>query len=205
MLLATAALLAALIGGRAALLSSSASDLWGKAVREQVKKAAATVEQIRYIYVDRAPLIFRTLGAEIRSDEFRNAAGRASGLVRSHLLVEAEANDALRESLLGAVEEAGDERYRTPAGGFDVGLLLADSFASYQDLLAIDPGATQLRGDRLSRQAGLEVAATIPVALAFLFGALAHGYPRRRRGLLLAGTGAMAIAVLAAVVIEATA
>jgi hypothetical protein len=71
--------------------------------------------------------------------------------------------------------------------------------------LAIRPDDPQAAGDRLARQATSETAVTIPIALTFLFGALAQGFPRRRRLLLALGAVALFGGVVGAVLVELTA
>ncbi len=186
LLLAAAAVVAALLGARASLLSGEASSAWQEAVRQEVKSAAAVVEDLRFVYESEADQAYRVIQARVRAEEFRIASDRASEPIRSLLVAEAVAQEQVAEALTTGSEIAADERYARPDGGFDLGLRLADVRNRYPDLVAIRPDEPQGEGDRLSRQAVLMTAATIPVAATFLLGALAQVIPRRRQPLLVA-------------------
>lgn len=204
-LLALAALFAAILGARASLLSGNASGYWQQAVRQEIKAAAAAVEDIRFVYADEAPQAFQAIEASIRAEEYRAAADQHAGLSRSVLLAAASAQDQLRQVLVGTSDVARDPRYLRPDGTYDLGLRLKDVRSKSPDLVAIHPDDPQAAGDRLGRQAVNETAASIPVALTFLFGALAQGFGSRRRVLLSLGTVALLAGVAAAVVVELTA
>lgn len=205
LLLAVAALFAGALGARASLLASSASGSWQQAVRQEVKVAAAAVEDIRFVYGDEAAQAFRVVEATIRGQEYRAAADQRTGYGRAVLLAEAAAQDQLREILISASDVAKEPRYARDDGTYDLGLRLRDQRNTRPDLVAIRPDAPQAEGDRLARKAVMETAVSVPVALTFLFGSLAQGFPRRRRPLLALGTIALAVGVAAAAFIELTA
>lgn len=204
-LLALAALFAATLGARASILSGNASGYWQQAVRQEIKAAAAAVEDIRFVYADEAPQAFQSIEASIRAEEYRAAADQHTGLARSVLLAAATAQDQLREVLVNTSDVARDPRYLRPDGTYDLGLRLKDVRNKNADLVAIHPDDPQAAGDRLGRQAINETAASIPVALTFLFGALAQGFRSRRRVLLILGTAALLAGVAAAAFVELTA
>lgn len=204
-LLAVAALLAGALGARTALLASSASSDWQQAVRQEVKWAAAAVEDLRFVYGSEADQAFRAVEAAVRAEEYRAAADQKSGFARSVLLAEAAAQDQLLDALVPASEVAKDPRYSREDGSYDLGLRLRDVRNLYPDLVAIRPDDPQAAGDRLARQAISETAVSIPVALTFLFGALAKGFHNRRRLFLTLGTLALACGIAAAAFIEVTA
>jgi hypothetical protein len=205
LLLAAAAVVAAVVGARASLLGSSASGNWQQAVRQEVKAAAAIVEDIRFVYGPEAGQAFRAVEAAVRAEEYRAAAEQQVGLARAVLLAEASAQDQLRDILIGVSEVAKDPKYARDDGGFDLGLRLRDMRDRYPDLVALRPDDPQSAGDRLARQAVGEAAVTIPVALTFLFGALAQGFRRRRRIFLALGAVALAGGIVAAGFVELTA
>lgn len=204
-LLAAAAVAAAALGARASLLSSAASGDWQQAVRQEVKAAAAAVEDIRFVYGDEAAQSYRVVEATIRAQEYRAAAEEQTGPARSVLLAEAATQDQLRQVLVSAAPITQDRRYARDDGGYDLGLRLADQRNRNPDLVAIRPDDPQAGGDRRARQARLEIAATIPIALTFMFGSLAQAFGRRRRVFLALGTAALVAGLIAAVGIELTA
>jgi hypothetical protein len=201
-LLAAAALAAAVIGGRVAFRSFTATSLWQQSVREETKRAAAYVENLRFVYTSEEPLAFALTEAKFRAEELAKVAAGLSGLNQSAV----ELEQALQEYLsTGQLAEASplfnDERYRTPEG-FDIGRRLADVSKENPDLLAIDPEKTRAAGDRASTHAIRLLGTTIIVALAFMFGTLAQGFPSRRQAFLTIGTAILAVGVVSATVVE---
>ncbi|MBI4260367.1 MAG: hypothetical protein HY658_07360 [Actinobacteria bacterium] len=204
-LLAAAAVVAAFLGARASLVSSAASGDWQHAVRQETKRAAALVEDVRFVYSDEASAAFLVAESEILAEEYRRQAEALSGTARAALVIEARVQEALAAAVGGNFEIVTDPSYRTAEGGFDVGARLAAVRAAYPDLVAIDPDEPMDAADAAARRAVLGVGATLPVAAAFLFGALAQGFPGRRRPLLSAGFAFLALGALAGVLIEAVA
>jgi hypothetical protein len=200
-LLALAAVMAAIAGTRASFTASSAGDARQSAVREQVKRAAATVENVRYVYFAQAPVAFRASIHGVLADELEVDLRRVSGSVRSLLAVEASAQRQTAEALREGIEAAVGSEFRS-GDGYDLARFLASEEAQYPDLLALDPDGWQARGDDLGRRAAFEVGVTIPVAVAFLFGALGQGFVRRRRLFLGIGTFFLIASVGLAVAVE---
>src|SRR4028119_822513 len=64
---------------------------------------------------------------------------------------------------------------------------LADPRNQSPDLVALGPAVAMRAGDAASRQAWLLVLATIPVAVSFLCGSLAQGFPRYRSPCIVTG------------------
>jgi hypothetical protein len=79
---------------------------------------------------------------------------------------------------------------------------LAEYRAEKPELLELDPGATIERGDREHAHATRTISAAVPLGVAFLAGALAMPFTRRRRWLLVVGWVAVAIAAAAAILVE---
>jgi hypothetical protein len=202
LLLAAAAVVAAILGARASLLASASSGLWQQSVRQEVKAAAAVVEDLRFVYGDEAAQAYRVVEAQVRADEFRKAAQSKSGVLRTLLLAEAFAYDQMVQALMPASEISRDPRYARPEGGFDLARRLADMRNRNPDLVAIDPEQPQRAGDVLSQHAALDTAATVPVALTFLFGSLAQAFGRWRRPLVAAAAVSLAVGIVAAIAIE---
>ncbi len=201
-LLATAAVVAAVIGARAALLGDDGSDTWHSAVREDVKRGAAVVEDVRFVYSEEAPLAFQVSEGLLRAEESRKAAKGASELERELLETHAGAQEGVADTVGSSSALATDPEYELDNGGYDVLGRLADRRAENPDLVALDPDATERQGTELNFESSLLVAATLPAALAFMCGALAHGFPSRRRWLVPAGFALVAISLVLAIVFE---
>ncbi len=170
-----------------------------------MKEGAAIVEDLRFVYGDEASQAFRVADAALRAQEYRAAAGRKTGLAQAVLLAEAAAQDQLREVLVGASDIARDPKYARDDGSYDLGLRLRDMREREPGVVALRPDDPQSAGDRLAAQAVGETAVTIPIALTFLFGALAQGFDRRRRLFLALGAIALGAGVVAAAFVELTA
>jgi hypothetical protein len=67
--------------------------------------------------------------------------------------------------------------------------------------VALDPDGTEAEGSRLGVEATLLLAAIVPVSAAFLFGALAYGFPRRRRALVAVGFACTAVGAAGAIAV----
>jgi hypothetical protein len=201
-LLAVAAALAAAIGGWSSIAGDRGSDTWHAAVRQHVKQAAGAVEDIRFVFQEEGPTALQVAEAQILAEEYREAAGRATGLARELLLVEAAAQGEAARVLSGGSEVAGDARYQdSETDGFDLLLRLADNRAENPEILAVDPDATQAEGSRLTVEATLLLLSIVPVSAAFLCGALAYGFPGRRRALVSAGFVLAAIGAAGAIAV----
>src|SRR3954463_12000645 len=77
-LLTLAAIVAAVLGARAAVVSSDASGEWQTAVPQEVKRSAALVEDVRYVYGAEATVALQAAAASIEADELRQSAGPLS-------------------------------------------------------------------------------------------------------------------------------
>jgi hypothetical protein len=201
-LLALAAVLAALIGARAAYLGDVGSDTWHEALREDIKHGAGLVEDVRFLYQEEAPLALQVAEARIRAREAALEAARApASAVRDALLTEAGAQHRVANALGASSKLASNPRYRE-GDGFDLARRLADVRAENPDLVALDPDQTQEEGNDLAQESSLLVAAAIPVGLAFLCGALSKGFPLWRRWLIPVGYGLAAAGLIAAILVE---
>ena len=200
-LLAVAAVITAAIGARSALLSDQGSDTWHKAVRDDVKRGAGLVEDVRFVYAEEVIVALQVIEAQIRERELRAAAARSDGDVAGLLRAEAGAQKTLRETFQKPSEFA-RPRYALEGGGYDVFRRLADRRARNPALARIDPDATEQQGSDRRREGSLLLACALPAALAFLLGALAEGFGRRRRWLVRAGFACVAVALVAALIVE---
>jgi hypothetical protein len=200
LLLAVAAALAAAIGGWSSIVGDAGSDTWHRAVREQVKQTAGAVEDIRFVYDEEANLALQVAHARLLEEELRQEATESEGLATRLLEVEADAQQELGDSLDQASELAGDPRYENPDGSYDLLRRLADNRAKFPELIALDPDATEDEGSRLNLRSTLLTLATVPVAVAFLCGALVYGFRGRRRLLVTLGWAFVAVGLVAALV-----
>lgn len=201
-LLAGAALVSAVIGGRVAFRSFTATSLWQQSVREESKRAAAYIETVRFVYTSEQPLAFALSEARFRAEELRKVAATLSGSDQAAIEVE----QALQEYLsTGQLAEASplfsDQRFRSERG-FDITRRLADQLNENADLLTIDPEKTRASGKKASTHAIRLMATTIVVALAFMCGTLAQGFDRRRRLFLSMGTVLLVLGTASAAVVE---
>ena len=76
-LLAIAAVVAAIIGTRASIVSSDASDAWQSALRTEEKRAAGAMNDIGQVYQVELPLAMRATQARLVSAERQAAASSA--------------------------------------------------------------------------------------------------------------------------------
>src|SRR5829696_5095067 len=177
------AILIAVVVGAGALLASAANGDRQAAVREEIKRSAATIEDVRLVYGDEAPLAFRIAVARLRAEELRRAAEQA-GPDGSAAAVEAVVQEQLAFGLAtgeqGTGRLADGDHYRTDDGGFDVGGRLADVRADYPDLVALNPDGSQADADRLGRAAWQLTAGVAVLVLAYLVVAMSWHWHRRR-------------------------
>jgi hypothetical protein len=201
-LLASAAVVAAVIGARAALLGDEGSDTWHSAVREDVKRGAALVEDVRFVYSEEAQLGFQVAEGRVRAEEARRAAADAGELGRALLETHAGAQTGIADTVAPSSSLAKDPEYELEDGGYDVLRRLVERRSETPELTALDPDETEQRGTDLNAESALLVASALPAALAFMCGALAHGFPSRRRWLVPAGFALTAISLVLAIVLE---
>ena len=207
LLLALAAVVAALIGGRAALLGDSGSDQLNLALREDVRQGARIVGDVRRLYEEDASIAHRIAEAELLSGAMSRAANGESGDNAAILEAEAAAQGTLADVLASASNLAKDSPQRAIAlDGGDLLQRLTEIRAERSpELAGLDPDATQSDAESRAEASALLSAAVVPVAVAFLLGAVAEVAPRRRRLLIGAGYACVSVGVIAAILIEVAA
>ena len=201
LLLALAATVAAVLGARAAVVSSAASEVWQTAVREEVKRSAALVEDVRYVYAVEAAVALRAAAAAVEADELRQSADSLGDAAKSAAESAAFVRQTSADALAGAFDLTKDPRYHA-GDGYDVAARLADVRNQHPELVALDPDMTMDMGSEESRRGWRLVAATILAAVAFLCGSLAQGFPRYRLPLTVAGFAFVALASAVAILVE---
>jgi hypothetical protein len=149
-------ILVALVVAAGAFLTGSAAGKWQDSVTAQTKRALATIEDVRFVYADEAPLALELALAEAR--EALSSGGDAE--------TEREALFAVRQQL--SSNNLAAERYSQPGKGYDVPRRLADVRTENADLARIDPETAIEAGDRRNRLALILLAATLPLVLLYV-------------------------------------
>jgi hypothetical protein len=152
------------------LVSASAAGRWQSSLRQEIKRAAGTIETVRHVYGDEAPLAFERALTEARAEAFEGGDAET----------EREVLFAARTAGRGADHLIGD-RYARPDGSYAVGRRLAELERRSPETVRLDPDATLAAGDRRSRLAGAVMAATIPLVAAFVVADLILRRRQRRR------------------------
>jgi hypothetical protein len=201
-LLATAAVVAAIIGARASMVSSDANDSWQSALRTEVKRSAAAMNDVQTLYQEDLPTAIRVLQAEILSE--RLAAGEAgqTPAVGQALQMEAGVQTQLVKLMSPSSGLTSSTAYALPSGGYDLGKRLADIRAKSPGMLALDPDGLEKTGDRSADKAVLLTLALFPTSLCALFAVLAQPLRRFRRGLLAGGLATLVVGVVMALGVE---
>jgi hypothetical protein len=164
-------ILVAVALGAAALTASGAADRWQSSVREDVKRSAGIVEDVRAVYGDEAPV-----GLDIALADARAQQGNDDDA-----LTERQVVFALRKAYRGTDHLVADDRYLRPTGAYDVPRRLANVGAKDPDLLGLDPDGTARRGDDKRGLATSIALATIPLVLLYLLIELVLRTRARRR------------------------
>jgi hypothetical protein len=198
-LLAIAAVVAAIIGARASMVSSDANDSWQSALRTEVKRSAAAMNDVQTLYQSDLPTAIEVLKAQILTSELQAAEPGQSPAVQQALEVEASVQSQLAVALSSGAELPSDSTYALPSGGYDLGKRLADIRSRNANLVALDPNSLQATGDGLAQKALLLTLALIPTSLCALLGVLAQPLRRHRRALLGSGVVALAVGVVMAI------
>ena len=203
-LLAVAAVVAAVIAGRAALVGDTGADGLNQVVRDDVRQGARIVGDVRRLYEEDASVAFQIALEQILSEETAQVASEETGEVKSVLEADAGSSAGLAEVLSKGSQLAdGDPSRTVDLTGDDLLLRLAEIRAERSDdLKALDIDATSADAKKYVNGSAAMIAATIPVAVAFLVGALAGVFRRGRRILLATGYSLITVGLAVALVIE---
>jgi hypothetical protein len=202
-LLATAAVVAAIIGARATFVASDSSSNWQSALRTEVQRSANALADIRFLYQAEVPIAVQVLRARTLQSTLQAAAASADGVTAQALTLEAGVQAGVISAIASSSDLATKPAYALPSGGLNLGKRLADLRAESPRMLALDPDSLQAAGDRQSQKSQLLTLAELPVGIAALLGVLAEPFLRRRRSLLAGGVIALAIGGLVALGVEA--
>jgi hypothetical protein len=186
-LLAVAAVVAALIGWQAAVISNSAGDDWQSALRTEVKRSASAQEDVRYLYQNELPVAIRVLQARALESAFSAAANIATGATKLALKIEADTQAQVASAIEKNYELTSSSAYGLPSGGLDLAKRLAAMRAGSPAILALDPDALEAQGDALASRANMLTLTLLPTSIGALFGVLAQPLRRYRDRLLALG------------------
>jgi hypothetical protein len=199
--LATAAILAALITTRASILSSDGSGDWQTGLRDEVKRSAAVQEDVRYVYQNLLPLAMTIETARARIVALRQAlVDHPESTAR--LQLEIGTQEQVVQNLTSASPLSSRTDLALPSGGWDLGKTLADQRNQTPDLVALDPDADVAAGDIAAAKARRVTLATIPIGLGVLFAALAEPFVSWRRRLVWVATGLVGLGIVTWAVVE---
>jgi hypothetical protein len=201
-LLTIAAVVAAIIGARVSMVSSAASESWQSALRAEVKRSAAAMNDVRYLYQTELPVAIQILQARLVQEELQAAAATTTGPTGQALQVEADVQAGIVSGLISSSNLAAKPDYALPSGGFDLAKSLADLRAQNPDSVALDPDGLEAAGDKLANKAELLTLALLPTSIGAFFGVLAQPFKRRRGLLLAAGSAALAMGAVMALGVE---
>jgi hypothetical protein len=202
LLLGVAAIVAAILTARAALLSSDASSDWQLAVRQELKRGTLAVEQVNYVYGTEAVQAFGVATANVRADEAAKLAPSAAPDAAARLQFEAQVQQQVSQATVSSSAVASDPKYALPDGGYDMQRRMADERATTPADVALAPDEPMAAGDALADRANRMMSTTIAIGATFLFGALAQAFRRRRLVLLALGWGALTVGALLALALE---
>ena len=166
-----------------------ASGEWQSSVRVQVREGAGEVNAALLVY-DEALFGGRVAEARFRAEELRREAAETALETSAAVLAESTVLSALAEAFDSAGNPSAGE------GTLNVRERLADLRRQRTRGMEPSPSALAEEGDRQDRRATWAAAAAVPGGVAFLLGALAQAFSRRRRllvatgfvGLILAGS-----------------
>ena len=183
------------------MLSAAAGDAWQKTLRVELKRTAALLIDVRYVYGAEGDVALMIREDEFLADGLHDAASEAAPDIAAALLEQAQIHDDAAGFLAPNAVLAADA-YRLPDGGIDVARRLAELRGQTPDMVALDPDAHARAGDQAQKQATGTIMAAVPLGAVFLLGALAVPLPGRRRVLVILGWAVVAASVVMAVAAE---
>jgi hypothetical protein len=155
----------------AALIASGASDSWQSSVRQDVKRSAGVVEDVRSVYSDEAPL-----GLDVALSDARARRGTDDDALTDRQVV-----FAMRKAYRGKDHLIADDRYLRASGGYDVPRRLADVRAEYATGSRLDPEDAARAGDDKRRLSALIALVAVPLVALYLLTELVLRTRARRR------------------------
>jgi len=190
-LIALVTALTAAVVWRASVLSGEATSADRRGIINTLRAAAASAENLAYLYQQEAELAQSHVLLEAQIDYLRSSAGEfaasesGSG-VAAILNSEADALALVDQGTVASVPLVADPKYRQQDNSFDLGLRLQDIAAENPDLAALDPGNDFAQANGLDDKALLLALSVILFAIALFALTLAQITRRRIRRLFLA-------------------
>ena len=164
-------ILVAVVLAVAALFASGAADQWQSSVREDVKRSAGIVEDVREVYGDEAPV-----GLDIALADARAQQGDDDDA-----LTEQQVVFAVRRAYRGKDHLVADDRYLRAGHGYDVARRLADVRRESPGLVRLDPERAASKGDDKRALSSVVALVTVPLVVLYLLTELVLRARARRR------------------------
>jgi hypothetical protein len=202
LLLATASIIAAIVGTRVSFLSGEASGSWQTALRLEVKRSAGAQEIVRYLYQDELAAAIDVIRGRMVLQQLQSAAAGQTGPAKQALEIEMSVQTEMLRALDRPVLELTKSGYALPSGGVDLGKRLADLRASEPAQLALNPDASEAAGAKAAHKAGYLTLSLVPFGICAFLGVMAQPLLRRRRLFLQLGTVALAVGTVLALGVE---
>ena len=137
------------------LLAAAAAGAWQDSLRQEIKRSAALVEDVRAVYLDEAPIAL----------ELALSRARAAALTREAGVTEKKATFAIEQAFQD--DHLVRSQYRTDES-YNIFARLADLRDRHPDLVALDPARSLQHGDRLRSWALLCLLVTVPLVIGYL-------------------------------------
>lgn len=203
MLLAVTAIVGVLIGWRASTISGAAGGDATAAVRGDVKRGAAIVDDAQRLFIEDAGIAYQIAEAEIRSQVDEQHAATADPALAEQLRSDARIQSGLANALVHTSSMVTDPRAAPALDGSDLLDRLADIRAIHPDLTQIDVASTESSAEADRRKSTLLIGTLVPLAVAVLLGSLAEAYNERRRFFLVGGWIAVGASIVLAILVMA--
>jgi hypothetical protein len=201
-LVAVTAVVGVVIGFHASNVHGSAGGDATSAVRGDVKRGAAIVDDAERLYAEDAAIAFQMAEAQIRSEVDEAHAVKADPALTEDLRSDARIQVGLANALVHTSSWVTDPKAAPDIDGAALLQRLAAIRAVHPDLTNIDVAALKASAEDGRRESTLLIGTLIPLAVAVLFASLAEVYEARRRLLVTVGWIATAAGALLAILIE---
>jgi hypothetical protein len=198
-LVAVTAVIGVIIGYTASTVNGNAGGNATSAVRGDVIRGAAIVNDSQRLYAEDAGIAFQMAEAEIRSQVDSDHASSAEPALAADLRSDARIQTGIANALVMTSSWVHDPTTAPGIDGRDLLAHLAAIRARHPDLTNIDVAGLESAAEDDRRESVLLLAGLIPLAVAVLFGSLAEVEERRRDLLVACGWAATAIGVVFAV------
>jgi hypothetical protein len=190
------------IGLRASTVNGGAGGDATSAVRGDVKRGAAIVDDAERLYAEDAGLGLQIAEAEIRSQVDEAHAAGADPQLASDLRSNARIQRGLAHALVHSSSFVTDPTAAPNLDGDQLLARLAAIRALHPDLTNIDVADLEASAEDSRHESVLLIGTLIPLAVAILFASLAEVYERRRDLFIACGWAATASGAGLALIVE---